>query len=663
MQKIIDQPTELARWLKSSGGQFIAFDGYQGAGKSALAQSIAKFLNVTVCHLDSFVTPKQGSYFDSLDLQGLRVVIDRRPILIEGVCVLKVLQSLNVRHDRLVYVSSPQPEQDTRLGDGSLAAEVSAYHREFDPEALADVVYCGDWVEGRHDMDQAKASVDIAYINAKTRIAVVLAIGGMLTLFVGLVLLFFGVTSQDRALARFLGVEVSAGGLGGVIMTTSVLWAFFAYKACPSYTHSSHIAEKYDSKSQLLERVDFESSTQLLIAPEVKLDRAASESAMERHAPNKRCPAPSVDVRPLAEGPSPPDPAVTILEHGVGPGRIRILAVTTRRREHLLYPRRDHLRRRAVSGLVEGARQRGRLQVQLHRARAARPRRLGEARGGVDLAGGADRGEEAASLQRLLDLVHVHRDLPKPDHRRAQGLGAAGGTGRSRQTGALGWRDRAAVQAPGLREFAVHVKQRRLSGAIVQVVDVLGDDENGAGVITREPDERVVGGVRLDGGVTQLDPSRVVERLHARGIAGECFRRGHVLKLHLGPNAVRVAEGGEAALAADARACEDDNAAPGHQPFLVQKHRMVLCIDHGRWRISVDDHTIVGPALSDGVLEHFSFILCPPSCWASQPRRPAIWGHCSLGRHALIRATNEGCYKLSRLVSVASEQQWNTRRA
>ena len=114
-------------------------------------------------------------------------------------------------------------------------------------------------------MDEPRAALDIAYINAKTRIAITLAIGGMLTLFVGLLLLFFGVTSQDRTLMRFLGVEVSAGGLGGVIMTTSVMWAFLAYKACPSYAHSSRVEERYDSSSQLLERVHLESSTQTLV--------------------------------------------------------------------------------------------------------------------------------------------------------------------------------------------------------------------------------------------------------------------------------------------------------------------------------------------------------------------------------------------------------------
>lgn len=139
-------------------------------------------------------------------------------------------------------------------------------------------------------MDQTRASVDIAYINAKTRVAIVLATGGMLTLLIGLTLLFFGVTSQDKTLMKLLGVEVSAGGLGGVIMTTSVMWAFFAYKTCPSYAHSSRVEEKFNPGPELLERLHFESSTQLLVESEAKLERPATKSATERLTPQQQAP-------------------------------------------------------------------------------------------------------------------------------------------------------------------------------------------------------------------------------------------------------------------------------------------------------------------------------------------------------------------------------------
>ena len=81
MQMIIDEPEKLAEWLRGMADHLVAFDGYQGAGKSSVVRAMAKFLDIPACHLDDFVKPKQGNYFNSIDLQGLRVAFDRRPML------------------------------------------------------------------------------------------------------------------------------------------------------------------------------------------------------------------------------------------------------------------------------------------------------------------------------------------------------------------------------------------------------------------------------------------------------------------------------------------------------------------------------------------------------------------------------------------------------
>lgn len=94
-----------------------------------------------------------------------------------------------------------------------------------------------------------------------------------------------------------------------------------------------------------------------------------------------------------------------------------------------------------------------------------------------------------------------------------------------------------------------------------------------------------MGGVRLDSRVTQLDPPGIVEGLHACRVTGEGFRRGHVLDpssnargiAALGPYAVRIAEGGEAALAANTRACEDDDPALIHRDVLVERRKGAAC--------------------------------------------------------------------------------------
>ena len=77
-------------------------------------------------------------------------------------------------------------------------------------------------------MIDRQPEVDIAFINAKARIAIVLAIGGMLSLVVGLFVLLFGTSAQNSAVFKFSSMEINASGIGAVIMATSVMWAYLA---------------------------------------------------------------------------------------------------------------------------------------------------------------------------------------------------------------------------------------------------------------------------------------------------------------------------------------------------------------------------------------------------------------------------------------------------
>ena len=91
---------------------------------------------------------------------------------------------------------------------------------------------------------ERQADVDIAWINARTRLAIALAMGGMLALVVGLIVLLFGSMNTDTADIRIAGAQVSASGIGAVIMATSVLWAWIAWQAKPSYRASHRATER-----------------------------------------------------------------------------------------------------------------------------------------------------------------------------------------------------------------------------------------------------------------------------------------------------------------------------------------------------------------------------------------------------------------------------------
>ncbi len=86
--------------------------------------------------------------------------------------------------------------------------------------------------------------VDIVFIQAKTRLAITLACGGMLSLIVGLLVLLFGASTSDKAIFSVATIEVSASGIGAVIMATSVMWAYIAYKVRPTYSASHRVTHK-----------------------------------------------------------------------------------------------------------------------------------------------------------------------------------------------------------------------------------------------------------------------------------------------------------------------------------------------------------------------------------------------------------------------------------
>ena len=100
--------------------------------------------------------------------------------------------------------------------------------------------------------------------------------------------------------------------------------------------------------------------------------------------------------------------------------------------------------------------------------------------------------------------------------------------------------------------------------AFVQVVYVLGDD--GYPVALFQFGEQAMGAVWLGGG--ELAPAFVVEAQHQFLIAGEGFGGGNIVNTMLLPKPAVVAEGGEAALGADASAGEDYNM-PLHQSKIL----------------------------------------------------------------------------------------------
>ncbi len=146
-------------------------------------------------------------------------------------------------------------------------------------------------------------------------------------------------------------------------------------------------------------------------------------------------------------------------------------------REQLLSPFRDDLARGAVPSVIEYARIVGGLEIELAGSRAETPGDADEARGRVHRTGRADGNEQVGVLKRLLDRLHVQRHFAEPDDIRPErsngaAIGAAVGDTEVLPPVSFGGTKLAADP----KQFTVHVHDLVRAGALMQIVNVLGDE-------------------------------------------------------------------------------------------------------------------------------------------------------------------------------------------
>jgi hypothetical protein len=246
--------TELSRALENRGAAIIGVDGYLGVGKTTVATRLSKQTGYSCVHLDDYLVPHKGGFVENLYLPALKTVIGERPIIIEGLCLLEVLERLQINADFLVYVtgiSASRKDLDKKVFD-----ETDRYLQAYQPTKRAEVIFNMDKYNSNSSNE-----IDLAYIKAKTAISIILAIGGILSILVGALVFVLGLQGGDTALIKAAGVEVSAKGIGGVILGTSAVWAYLAYLVRPQYSRKREVKEsKKDDGS--VERHEFESSTQ-----------------------------------------------------------------------------------------------------------------------------------------------------------------------------------------------------------------------------------------------------------------------------------------------------------------------------------------------------------------------------------------------------------------
>ena len=217
--------------IRLSEASLIALDGLPGAGKSTLAIRLSADLGVKSVHLDDYLVRNGVGYTDYLEYGEIRRALSVRPVIVEGVCMLDVLDRMGLRPDQLIYLRAPCSARYLDVGH-PLVREVNAYGDRARPIEKATFVLLRSAPQQKQlgGLKRHEERLDAYLSRNRTRFSRLLAIAGVVTLAMGgLAAIVPSSGTSDGYLLRIGGARFSISDVGLLTMLISGLSLFLTW--------------------------------------------------------------------------------------------------------------------------------------------------------------------------------------------------------------------------------------------------------------------------------------------------------------------------------------------------------------------------------------------------------------------------------------------------
>ena len=123
IKDVTEQHKELVHCVRKALGEWhkftIAIDGFDGSGKSTLGRYLSWQTEISIIEIDMLLNSKKEGLTYRLD-DVKRLIETRhslnRPVIIEGVFLLRFLEEINLEPDYLIYIEKQDHEGSITWG-------------------------------------------------------------------------------------------------------------------------------------------------------------------------------------------------------------------------------------------------------------------------------------------------------------------------------------------------------------------------------------------------------------------------------------------------------------------------------------------------------------------------------------------------------------------